>query len=79
MQHPLAVLFGEAPSRVVVSVAPADYARLVDLAAAHGVQLTQLGSAGGDHFTFAQAQCPLTDLHAAHEYGLAEALGKATL
>ncbi|MBA3826424.1 MAG: phosphoribosylformylglycinamidine synthase subunit PurL [Ktedonobacterales bacterium] len=76
ISHPLAVLFGEAPSRVVVSVAPAHYAGLVELATAHGVPLTQLGIVGGDQFRFAQAHCSLADLRAAHEYGLGEALGK---
>ncbi|MEK7281844.1 MAG: AIR synthase-related protein, partial [Chloroflexota bacterium] len=45
-------LFGEAPSRIVVSVAPQDISRLAELASTHQVPLTRLGQAGGDRFSF---------------------------
>lgn len=41
-------LFAESAGRVVVTVAPGDEGRLADLAARHGVPLTQLGATGGD-------------------------------
>ncbi len=72
---PTAVLFGEAPSRVVISVAPDDWAALADQAAARGVELTRLGVAGGDQFVFAGAHVALADLRNAWEHGLARALG----
>jgi len=44
----LAALFGEAPSRVVVSVAPADVDRVLATARTAGVAATRLGETGGD-------------------------------
>jgi phosphoribosylformylglycinamidine synthase len=41
-------LFSESTGRVVVTVAPADVARLTELALEHGVPLTHLGATGGD-------------------------------
>jgi phosphoribosylformylglycinamidine synthase len=41
-------LFGEAPSRVVLSVPPADVIALAARVAAAGLQLHELGTAGGD-------------------------------
>jgi phosphoribosylformylglycinamidine synthase len=42
-----AALFGEEPSRFVVSVAPAKAAKLKKEAAKRGVRLTKLGEVGG--------------------------------
>jgi phosphoribosylformylglycinamidine synthase len=42
------VLFGEAPSRIVVSVAPADHARFAQIVAEWAVPLTLLGRVGGE-------------------------------
>jgi phosphoribosylformylglycinamidine synthase len=45
---PAVELFGESPSRVVVTCRPADWPRLATLAAAHGLPLERLGLTGGD-------------------------------
>ena len=42
------VLFGEAPSRIVVSVAPADHARFAQIVGEWAVPLALLGRVGGD-------------------------------
>ncbi|MGE5561242.1 MAG: phosphoribosylformylglycinamidine synthase subunit PurL [Chloroflexota bacterium] len=46
-----ALLFGEAPSRIIVSCRPAAVGALSDLAAQHGVSCTRLGTVGGDRLT----------------------------
>jgi phosphoribosylformylglycinamidine synthase len=45
-----AMLFGEAPSRIVVSLAPEKLAALQQIAARHRVPVTMLGEVGGDRF-----------------------------
>ncbi len=45
---PFVDLFSESTARVLVTVAEGDVARLHDLAARHGVAVTDLGSTGGD-------------------------------
>ncbi|GAC1447840.1 MAG: phosphoribosylformylglycinamidine synthase subunit PurL [Ktedonobacterales bacterium] len=45
----LAALFGEAPSRIVLSLAPAAWAALAERARIVGVPLRRLGVVGGDH------------------------------
>jgi phosphoribosylformylglycinamidine synthase II len=45
---PATALFGEGPSRVVVSTVPEDWQRLVALAHARGVPIERLGVTGGD-------------------------------
>jgi len=45
-------LFGEAPSRIVVSVPPGRAGELEELAARHGVPCRRLGRVGGDRFIF---------------------------
>jgi phosphoribosylformylglycinamidine synthase len=45
------VLFGEAPSRIVVSVAPDDQARFGQIVAEWAVPVTVLGRVGGDRLT----------------------------
>src|SRR5262249_14488555 len=44
----LSLLFGEAPSRIVVSLAPEHWEALVALAAERKVVVTRLGTTGGD-------------------------------
>ena len=46
--EPAVELFGESPSRIVVTVRPADLPRLAALAAEHGIPLEPLGEVGGD-------------------------------
>jgi phosphoribosylformylglycinamidine synthase len=71
----LAALYGEAPSRIVVSVAPDRYAELKALAAAHNVSLTRLGIAAGDRLSFAGGlDADVGDLRSAWRGGLAAAL-----
>jgi phosphoribosylformylglycinamidine synthase len=45
---PATGLFGEGPSRVVVSTTPDDWVRLEALATSHGVPIERLGETGGD-------------------------------
>src|SRR6185295_3192608 len=45
---PAVELFGESPSRVVVTCRPADWPSLAAIAEAHGVPLERLGLTGGD-------------------------------
>ena len=47
-----ALLFGEAPSRIVLSAAPENWAALSALAEEHGMLLTRLGVVGGERLTF---------------------------
>ncbi|MFQ6673082.1 MAG: hypothetical protein ACE5KY_07260, partial [Candidatus Tectimicrobiota bacterium] len=51
-----AALFGEAPSRIVVSCAPAARLRLQDLASEHGVPVVVLGTVGGGDLIVRDAQ-----------------------
>jgi phosphoribosylformylglycinamidine synthase len=44
---PVAVLFGEAQGRVVVSCAPDDVAVIMAIAGGHGVPARRIGSVGG--------------------------------
>jgi hypothetical protein len=46
------MLFGEAPSRIVLSATPANWDALSDLAEAHGMLLTRLGVVGGARLSF---------------------------
>jgi phosphoribosylformylglycinamidine synthase len=48
VHSPAVDLFGESPSRIVVSVRPDDLAAVEGLAAEHGVPLAPLGEVGGD-------------------------------
>ncbi len=67
-----ALLFGEGQSRIVVSVAVADAARLAAAAAAAGVPATRLGVVGGDRLRVGGlVDAPVSDLSAAWEGGLA--------
>ena len=72
----LAALYGEAPSRIVVSLAPGQWDALATLAAAHGVPLTRLGVVGGDRLRLADAlDADVAELRAVWRGGLAAAQG----
>jgi len=72
----LAALYGEAPSRIVVSLAPDRWDALVTLATERGLPLTRLGVVGGDRLRFADAlDADVAELRAVWRGGLAAALG----
>jgi phosphoribosylformylglycinamidine synthase len=58
------ILFGEAPTRVIVSTPPECRARLEQMAAAAGVPVRSLGRVGGDRLTIAAGGAPVVDLEA---------------
>ena len=71
-----AALFGEAQSRIVVSLAPGDLPRLEELASEQGVPWVQLGSVGGTALSLTPLMdAPLDSLEAAWRGGLEKALG----
>jgi len=71
-----ALLFGEAPSRIVVSLAPDQWEPLATLAASAGVPLTRLGVVAGNRLTFGPSlDLPVADLRTVWRNGLARALG----
>ena len=73
-----AVLFGEAQSRIVVSVANSDGAAMEALAQEHDVPLLRLGVVGGDRLRLAGVlDLPVTQLRERHEQGLPEALARS--
>jgi phosphoribosylformylglycinamidine synthase subunit PurL len=73
-----AALFGEAQSRIVVTCRPADADELRRIAEENGVEMTRLGSAGGDRFRLTRAiDVPLVQLAETYESGLAVALSAA--
>ncbi|MDQ2808814.1 MAG: hypothetical protein M3Z04_18205, partial [Chloroflexota bacterium] len=74
-----ALLFHEAPSRIVVACAPASLADLRARAAAGGVALIVLGTTGGDPLTLRRgtaviAHVALSAAADAWQHGLARAL-----
>ena len=72
-----AALFGESPSRVVVSCAESDVARIESAARDAGVPCAMLGATGGERFVIQGfVDEPLEGLSAAHFGGLEAALGK---
>ncbi|HET9109833.1 MAG TPA: phosphoribosylformylglycinamidine synthase subunit PurL, partial [Ktedonobacterales bacterium] len=72
----IAALYGEAPSRIVVSVAPEQYDALAALAAEHDTPITRLGAVGGDRLSFTAAlDVPVADLRVTWRNGLRVALG----
>ncbi len=73
------VLFGEAPSRIVIAFHPNDEAAVAKLAAEHGAPLHKLGATSGRRLTITVAGKPAidADVHAlfdAHAGGLEHAL-----
>jgi phosphoribosylformylglycinamidine synthase len=70
-----AALFGEAPSRIVVSCPPAARGDLEALAAAHSVPLTYLGAVDGDRLRLGpHVDLLVSELIRAYEEGLPRAL-----
>jgi phosphoribosylformylglycinamidine synthase len=70
-----ALLFGEAPSRIIVSLEPGMWPDLHQMAASMGVPLTQLGTAGGDRLSLGDGlDLPVALLHSAWQDGLQKAL-----
>ncbi|HUU08807.1 MAG TPA: phosphoribosylformylglycinamidine synthase subunit PurL [Dehalococcoidales bacterium] len=70
-----AALFGEAQSRIVVSVKPAKARRLEEMAAASRVPLTRLGVVGGRRFTIEGClDLPLEQIDSAWRESLAKIL-----
>ncbi len=66
-----ALLFGEAPSRIVVSLHPENWQELADIAAAADVPLTRLGTVGGDRLSLGPAlDLPLATLRSVWRSGL---------
>ena len=73
-----AVLFGEAQSRIVVSLAPDDLSVLKRLASEQDVPWVQLGSVGGTAFSLPPLlDVPLDEMEAAWKGGLENALGQS--
>jgi len=71
----LATLFGEAPSRILVSVAPSDVPALLRLADGAGVPARSIGRTGGSRLRVAVEGRPGVDL----EVGEAETIWKTTI
>ncbi|HKZ91574.1 MAG TPA: AIR synthase related protein, partial [Candidatus Limnocylindrales bacterium] len=69
-----AVLFGEAQSRAVVTVAPDDLVMLQELAADAGVACTRLGVVGGERLAIGPVDVPLEAARAAWAGGLDRSL-----
>jgi len=68
-----AALFGEAPSRIVVSTRDAE--RVAALASEHGVPLLRLGVVAGDRLVVGEVLgAPVAELHEVYEAGLPNAL-----
>ncbi|OGO01518.1 MAG: phosphoribosylformylglycinamidine synthase II [Chloroflexi bacterium RBG_13_53_26] len=68
-------LFGEAPSRIVVSVSSNKVADVKKMAARHGVKLTKLGVVGGRKIIIeGLVDLPLDDIGTAWRHGLERAL-----
>ncbi len=71
----LAFCFGEAPSRIVVSLSPDAWPRLAALAEAAGVPIRRLGVVGGSSLRIGQAvHVPVADVTLAWRRGLGDAL-----
>ncbi|HEU5441602.1 MAG TPA: phosphoribosylformylglycinamidine synthase subunit PurL, partial [Ktedonobacterales bacterium] len=69
------LLFGEAPSRIVVSAAPKDADALIARAEAAGIPVMRLGTVGGDRLSLPPLlDVPVAELYAAWRGGLAAAL-----
>jgi phosphoribosylformylglycinamidine synthase len=74
-----ALLFGEAPSRIIVSMETGKVEALADMASSHQVPFTLLGRVGGDRLTLGQAlDLPVANLRTSWRSGLSQALGTAS-
>lgn len=72
-------LFGEAPSRVIVSVAPTNADAFEAVCRTHAVPFSAIGTTGGDSLVIAQAgQWPLSSLQYAWEQALPRLFDTAT-
>ena len=75
-----ALLFGEAPSRIIVSVAAEQVPTLSRLAAFRGVPITRLGRVGGHHVSIGpDLEVPVTQLYSAWRHGLSQALSSGEI
>jgi phosphoribosylformylglycinamidine synthase len=72
--RPDAMLFGEAQSRVLVSVDPEDLEEVARLADRAGVPCARLGVVGGDRLVIGPLDVDLAHAQAAWEHGLGAAL-----
>jgi len=63
-------LFGELPSRIVVSVAPESVDKLMEIAAQQSVPIKKLGTVGGERFRLKGIDLPLKELAEAWSGGL---------
>ena len=72
-----AALFGEAQSRIVVSLGQSELVSLADICEAEGVPTVKLGLARGDRFSLeGLLDLPLADIESAWRGGLDRALGR---
>ena len=60
-------LFVETPGRVIVAVNTANAEAVVELAQTHGVEISSLGSTGGDALCINDSVIPILELRAAFE------------
>jgi phosphoribosylformylglycinamidine synthase len=75
---PHVCLFSESASRAVLGVEPADEARVLDTAAAHGVPLTRVGETGGPMAMIdGMFETTVDELRAAWELAIPRLLGEA--
>ena len=71
-----ATLFGEVPSRIVVSVKPEKVRSLEEMARVSGVPVTRLGVVGGRRFTIGNCiDLPLEQIKSVWQRSLGEILG----
>jgi phosphoribosylformylglycinamidine synthase subunit PurL len=77
---PHVCLFAESASRAVVAVEPADGARVAELAATHGVPLTELGETGGPRAVVdGLFEATVEELRASWELAIPRLLGQPGL
>jgi len=57
-----ATLFGEAPSRVIVTAAQHDLTTIAELAKAHDVPMRVIGATGGDRLILMRGERAIVDL-----------------
>ena len=74
---PAVALFGESPSRAVVTAAPGSVAALVALAGEHGVPLAELGTTGGERLVIELAGEGATGATEERGAGVADAVDLA--
>jgi phosphoribosylformylglycinamidine synthase len=59
-------LISESPGRVIVAIDPAKSAQLLALAKKQDIEITKLGTTGGDNLVINSAVIPLNELRTAH-------------